>query len=78
MQQVTFLLFLKMADELALLPFNKPSPIPKSADRSSLLAQVARRLSVVEELESVVEANLRRAKNLRQAILQKAFAGELV
>ena len=37
-----------------------------------------RRLSVVEELESVVTANLRRATRLRQSILQKAFTGELL
>jgi hypothetical protein len=32
---------------------------------------------VVEELESVVSANLQRATRLRQSILQKAFTGEL-
>jgi hypothetical protein len=36
-----------------------------------------RRLSVVEELESVVSANLQRASRLRQSILQKAFSGQL-
>jgi type I restriction-modification system DNA methylase subunit len=51
-EQLTFLLFLKMAE-------------------------VERRLSVVEELESVVTANLQRATRLRQSILQKAFTGEL-
>ncbi len=40
--------------------------------------KVERRLSVVEELESVVTANLQRATRLRQSILQKAFTGELV
>ncbi len=34
-------------------------------------------LSVVEELESVVSANLKRATRLRQSILQKGFTGEL-
>jgi len=29
-EQLTFLLFLKMADEQSMPPFNKPSPIPKS------------------------------------------------
>jgi type I restriction enzyme S subunit len=38
---------------------------------------VERRLSVVEELESVVSANLQRATRLRQSILPKAFRGEL-
>jgi type I restriction enzyme S subunit len=42
------------------------------------VAEVERRLSVVEELESVVAANLQRATRLRQSILQKAFTGELL
>ena len=36
-QQLTFLLFLKMADEQSRAPFNKLSPIPKEADWQSLL-----------------------------------------
>jgi type I restriction-modification system DNA methylase subunit len=60
-EQLTFLLFLKMADE-----------------QTRIVAEVERRLSVVEELESVVTANLQRAVRLRQSILQKAFTGELV
>jgi hypothetical protein len=32
-------------------------------------------LSVVEELEATVTANLQRAARLRQAILQKALSG---
>jgi transposase len=36
-EQLTFLLFLKMADEQARPPFNKPSPIPKGKDWPALL-----------------------------------------
>lgn len=36
-EQLTFLLFLKMADELTRPPFNKPSAIPKGYDWPSLL-----------------------------------------
>ncbi|HMJ89532.1 MAG TPA: N-6 DNA methylase [Candidatus Acidoferrum sp.] len=36
-EQLTFLLFLKMADEQSRRPFNKPSPIPKGFSWSSLL-----------------------------------------
>ena len=36
-EQLTFLLFLKMADEQSRAPFNKPSPIPKSVDWQSLM-----------------------------------------
>ena len=41
------------------------------------VAEVGRRLGVLEELEAVVTTNLQRATRLRQAILQKAFTGEL-
>jgi len=47
-------------------------------EQRRIVAEVERRLSVVEELEAVVLANLQRAVRLRQSILQKAFTGELV
>jgi len=52
-------------------------PLPPLAEQTRIVAEVERRLSVVEELEAVVSANLQRATRLRQAILQKAFTGEL-
>ena len=48
------------------------------AEQTRIVAEVERQLSVVEELGSVVSANLHRAVRLRQSILQKAFSGELV
>lgn len=38
-EQLTFLLFLKMADEQSRAPFNKRSPIPKGFDWPSLIAK---------------------------------------
>jgi type I restriction enzyme S subunit len=54
-----------------------PFPLPPLAEQTRIVAEVERRLSVVEELESVVSANLQRATRLRQSILQKAFTGEM-
>jgi type I restriction enzyme S subunit len=54
-----------------------PIPLPPLAEQIRIVAEVERRLSVVEGLESVVSANLQRATRLRQSILQKAFTGEL-
>ena len=55
-----------------------PFALPPLAEQTRIVAEVERRLSVVEELEAVVSANLQRATRLRQSILQKAFTGELV
>lgn len=69
---------------VALIHFNTKSvaalavPLPPLAEQTRIVAEVERRLSVVEELESVVTANLQRATRLRQSILQKAFTGELL
>ncbi|MEI6279137.1 MAG: restriction endonuclease subunit S [Verrucomicrobiae bacterium] len=52
--------------------------LPPLAEQTRIVAEVERRLSVVEELESVVTANLQRATRLRQAILQQAFTGRLL
>jgi type I restriction enzyme S subunit len=53
-------------------------PLPPIAEQQRIVAEVERRLSVVEELEAVVNGNLQRATRLRQSILQRAFEGKLV
>ena len=52
-------------------------PLPPIAEQVRIVEAVERRLSVIDELESVVSDNLQRAERLRQAVLQKAFKGEL-
>jgi hypothetical protein len=46
-------------------------------EQRAIIAEVERRLSVIEELEAAVEANLTRAHRLRQSILSQAFSGRL-
>jgi type I restriction enzyme S subunit len=53
-------------------------PLPPLTEQHRIVEEVERRLSVVEEMEKTVAHGLKRAERLRQAILRKAFAGELV
>ena len=53
-------------------------PLPPPTEQTRIVAEVERRLSVVEELEAMVSANLQRATRLRQSILQGAFTGKLI
>ena len=55
-----------------------PIPLPPVSEQRRIVAEVERRLSVVQQAESAVEANLARAERLRQSILKQAFSGQLV
>lgn len=52
--------------------------LPPLTEQQRIVAEVERRLSVVEGLEASIEANLKRAERLRQAVLKRAFEGKLV
>ncbi len=53
-------------------------PLPPLAEQHRLVAEVDRRLSVIDELESTIDTNLARCARLRQSILKRAFEGKLV
>jgi type I restriction enzyme S subunit len=53
-------------------------PLPPLAEQERIVTETERRFSVIDELEMQVEANLKRAERLRQAILKRAFEGKLV
>ena len=55
-----------------------PVPLPPLAEQRRIVAEVERRLSVIQQAEATVEANLVRAEGLRQSILTQAFCGKLV
>jgi len=52
--------------------------LPPFVEQQIIIQEVESRLSVAEEIERTVDANLKRADRLRQSILKQAFSGELV
>lgn len=61
-------------DDIRLMPV----PLPPFTEQSRIVAEAERRLSLIDELESMVNSGLKRAERLRQAILKRAFEGKLV
>jgi type I restriction enzyme S subunit len=48
-------------------------PVPPVAEQERIVAEVERRMSVIEELEAVTSTGLQRAVRIRRSILQRAF-----
>jgi type I restriction enzyme S subunit len=55
-----------------------PVPVPPAHEQALIVAELEYRLSSAESLESIVSLNLKRASNLRESILKKAYTGTLV
>ncbi len=55
-----------------------PIPLPPLTEQRRIVAEVEERLSVVDEVEAQIGADLQRAARLRQSILKRAFEGKLV
>jgi type I restriction enzyme, S subunit len=54
-----------------------PVPLPPLDEQKRIVADVERRMSVVGDVESAVDAGLIRAARLRQSVLKSAFEGRL-
>jgi type I restriction enzyme S subunit len=52
-----------------------PIKVPDLVTQQNIVAELDRRLSIVREVEAEVDANLKRAQALRQAVLARAFEG---
>ena len=55
-----------------------PVPVAPVAEQNVIVAEVERRLSVIEELDATVEVNLTRADRLRDSVLKSAFVGKML
>ena len=55
-----------------------PVPLPPLEEQRRISAEVARRLSIILELEIAADANLKRAEGLRQSILRSSFASDAI
>ena len=53
-------------------------PFPSLAEQNVIAQEINRHLSVADEVEKTITAELKRAEQLRQSILKKAFTGKLV
>lgn len=53
-------------------------PLPPLAEQNKIVEEIERRFSVVDEVEKVVDSELKRAERLRHSILKQAFSGKLV
>jgi uncharacterized delta-60 repeat protein len=52
-------------------------PLPPLSEQEEIVSVVEQRLSLAQESESQIEANLKRSSRLRQSILKRAFEGKL-
>src|SRR5690606_10458329 len=53
-------------------------PIPPIKEQHKIVQQIESRLTVCDKVEETIAKNLQKAEALRQSILKKAFAGELL
>ncbi|MDD3120466.1 MAG: restriction endonuclease subunit S, partial [Candidatus Gracilibacteria bacterium] len=52
--------------------------LPPFKEQQKIVEEVESRLSIIEEMENLIDINIKKANNLKQSILKKAFSGELI
>ena len=53
-------------------------PVPPTVEQQAIVAEVERRLSVIEKLDDLVGTSLKRSEHVRRSTLVRAFEGKLV
>ena len=59
-------------------PLKVTVPIPSLTEQEQIVSELERHLSVADEIEVTLDAEIKRAERLRQSILKQAFSGKLV
>ena len=59
-------------------PLKVDIPLPPLTEQEQIVSELERHLSVADEIEATIGAELTRAGRLRQSILKDAFSGKLV
>ena len=59
-------------------PLKVNVPIPPLPEQEQIVSELERHLSVADEIEATLDAEIKRAERLRQSILKQAFSGKLV
>lgn len=55
-----------------------PVPLPSLLEQKIIISEIERLFSIIDESETMIEYELKRAQSLRQSILKRAFEGKLV
>ena len=58
--------------------FNQNIPLPSIEEQKEIVNECSRLISLIDESEQIINAELKRSQSLRQSILKRAFAGKLV
>lgn len=59
-------------------PLKVNVPIPSLVEQAHIVSKIERYFSISDEVEAIIEAELKSAEHLRQSILKHAFSGKLV
>ena len=59
-------------------PLKVTVPIPSLTEQERIVSELEQHLSVADEIEATLDAEMKRAERLRQSILKQAFSGQLV
>jgi len=78
-EQIGSLVVSSNQPKLALFRIEKIDvPLPSLLEQQRTVEEIESRLSIADEVEAVINAELKRAERLRQSILKQAFSGKLV